>query len=364
MVYDSGKGELFVQGANGLAVISDSNNSLVTTINTGTPGDSHELVYDSGKGEIFESWGGTSDRAAATVVVISDKNSTITANVNFGGQYSQYNPRLPLGMAYDSGKGEIFICDSGYNTITGYSLQGQVLVVSDSNNSAITAINVASPQEAVYDSGKGEVFVASGSGNVTVISDTKNDVIATIRVGRDPYGMAYDSAKGEVFVFNEVDGTISVIKDSPPSVMETIKWLKPEGDHPVSIAYDTAKGEIFASNATISDNSNTVVASAPSFTYSGSGTKTQQNFGDVVYDSGKGEVFASGLLSGMGVIPDTSSQTPTPTPTPTRTPTSTPTPTPTPSSSSSGGIPGYPIESIAVGVMVAVAVILIIKRKR
>ena len=354
VVYDSGKGELFTQGANGIAVVSDSNNSLVTTISTAAPyGDAHELVYDSGKGEIFQSWGGTSDRAAATVAVISDRNNTVIANVNFG---RQYVPRLPLGMAYDSGKGEVFICDSGYNTITGYSTQGHVFVVSDSNNSAITTINVASPQNAVYDSGKGEVFVASGSGNVTVISDAKNAVIATIRVGRNPYGMAYDSAKGEVYVFNENDGTISVINDSLPSVVETIKWIAVAGNHPISIAYNPAKGEIFASNATLSDSSNTVVAGPPPYIYPSSGGKVAQNWGDVAYDSGKGEVFASGLILGMGVISDSSSPTSTPSPTPSQT--STPTP-----SSSGGGVPGYPVASIAVGVVVVTAVLLIIKRK-
>ena len=73
-----------------------------------------------------------------------------------------------------------------------------------------------SPEGVAYDSGKGEIFVANcGSNTVSVISDSTNTVVATIPVGDCPYNLAYDSGKGEVFVANFVDGTVSVISDSP-----------------------------------------------------------------------------------------------------------------------------------------------------
>jgi YVTN family beta-propeller protein len=194
VVYDSSMGEIFTQTDGGVNVISD-NNSLVTTINVGIPsGDAHELVYDSGTGEIFESWGGTSDYAAATISVISDSNNTVIGTVAYNAY--QYSLTFPLGMAYDSGKGEIFICDSGYHPRTGYTYGGGVYVVNDSTNAIITSIGVAGPHEAAYDSGKGEIFVATGSNTVSVISDVNNAVVANITVGSYPYGMAYDSNKG------------------------------------------------------------------------------------------------------------------------------------------------------------------------
>src|SRR6267143_1660748 len=72
----------------------------------------------------------------------------------------------------------------------------------------------ANPTFLAYDSGKGEVFVANyGAGTVSVISDSSNTVVATVGVGATPQGVAYDSGKGEVFVANSGDNTVSVIQD-------------------------------------------------------------------------------------------------------------------------------------------------------
>ena len=58
-----------------------------------------------------------------------------------------------------------------------------------------------SPEGIAYDSGKGEIFVSSMANNtVSVISDSTNTVVATIPVGNAPRGLVYDSGKGEIFV--------------------------------------------------------------------------------------------------------------------------------------------------------------------
>src|SRR5256712_779603 len=76
------------------------------------------------------------------------------------------------------------------------------------------AANGFEPTAVAYDSGKGEVFVTDkGSNAVSVISDTTNAVVASIPVGSSPFGVAYDSAKGEVFVANQGSGTVTVISD-------------------------------------------------------------------------------------------------------------------------------------------------------
>ena len=72
----------------------------------------------------------------------------------------------------------------------------------------------AQPLFLAYDSGKGEVFVANfNDSTVSVISDSSNTVTATVSVGTNPVGVAYDSGKGEVFVANSSDNTVSVISD-------------------------------------------------------------------------------------------------------------------------------------------------------
>ena len=70
-----------------------------------------------------------------------------------------------------------------------------------------------------YDSGRGEIFVTNLDFNsVSVISDSTNTVVATITVGSLPWGIAYDSGKGEIFVANYASDSVSVISDSslPP----------------------------------------------------------------------------------------------------------------------------------------------------
>ena len=188
--------------------------------------------------------------------------------------------KAPMGIAYDSAKGEIFVTNGQDNTTS---------VISDSTNTVVATIPVGGyPYGVAYDSAKGEIFVVNlHSNSVSVISDTTNAVVATIPVGQSPYNIAYDSAKGELFVTNLYDGTVSVISDSTNTVVATI----PVGVEPFSIAYDSGKGEIFVANyetdsknyslSVISDNTNAVVANipllgAPSF---------------VVYDSAKGEIL-------------------------------------------------------------------------
>ena len=56
--------------------------------------------------------------------------------------------------------------------------------------------------------------------SVSVISDSNNQVIATVNVGSGPLGVAYDSAKGEIFVANSVSGTVSVISDSTTPLLQ------------------------------------------------------------------------------------------------------------------------------------------------
>ena len=70
--------------------------------------------------------------------------------------------------------------------------------VLDSNNTVVTTINVGGhPHGLAYDSGRGEVFVANGaSNNVSVIPDASNTVVSSVKVGITPAGVAYDGGKG------------------------------------------------------------------------------------------------------------------------------------------------------------------------
>ncbi len=200
----------------------------------------------------------------------------------------------PKGVAYDSGKGEVFVANWNSHNVS---------VISDGTNKVVAAIPVgANPDRLVYDSGKGEVFVANyGSNNVSVISDATNKVVATIPVGTWPTGVAYDSGKGEVFVTNEYSNNVSVISDASNTVVATV--LIGAGIFPSGVAYDSGKGEMFASDwnsgdvSVISDARNSVVATVV----------VGGNPRGLAYDSGKGEVFVANYGSNsVSVISDAS----------------------------------------------------------
>jgi YVTN family beta-propeller protein len=252
--------------------------NAVTVTNTITVGTSPTgVAYDSAKNEMFVSNSGYN-----TVSVISDSTNAVTATVTVG--------ISPTGLAYDSNKGEIFVANHGSNSVS---------VMSDSNNKVIATIPVGTkPNNLAYDSGKNEVFVVnSGDNTVSVISDSTNAVTATITVGTNPNKVIYDSAKGELFVCNSGYNTVSVISDSTNTVVKTITV----GTSPAGAAYDSGKGEIFVANyggttvSIISDTTNAVI-----------GTVTVGNvpYG-VAYDSGTNEIFVSNHQDGtVSIISD------------------------------------------------------------
>ena len=257
------------------------------------------IAYDSGNGEIY-----VANSASDTVSVISDKNNTVVATIPVGIQ--------PSGVAYDPAKGEIFVCNEQDNSVS---------IISDTNNAVIATVQVGdSPCAIAYDSGKGEIFVANRLDNtVSAISDVTDSVVATIPVGSEPLGIVYDSERGEVFVadFGAVNvvgpvstsDTVSVISDTTDTVVANITV----GNSPCCMAYDPAKNEVFVYNSggnysipyisVISDSNNTVIADLGSYPIAPNfvdvpianepyivGDAVSSN-GGVVYDSAKGEIF-------------------------------------------------------------------------
>lgn len=267
VVYDSGKGEVFAAYGNAkpeagvltstpyISVISDSNNSLVATIASTSAGSSWPIqptgmVYDSGKGEMF-----VTDVQSNDVYVISDQSNTVVATIGVkgtsgGGPYGwAYG-----GMAYDSAKGEVFVANSN-----------QISVISDSTNEVVANISV-STSSLVYDASKGEVFdYYLGEANlllppkISVISDSTNTVVATIsQVKGGVTSIAYDSGKGLIFAG-------SVISDSTNTIVAQLSGSIQ------NIVYDSGKGEIIAttpsgldvfSDSSISSSSSSTAATS------------------------------------------------------------------------------------------------------
>ena len=153
------------------------------------------------------------------------------------------------------------------------------------------------PEGIAYDSNKGEIFVANYESNtVSVISDNTNTVIANVTVGTSPAGVAYNSGKGEVWVTNNGEGTVSVISDSTNTVVANVTVE----NNPIGIAYDSEKREMFVTNngdgtvSVISDSSNSVITTLTLSPWA------YQPWG-VAYNPRKDEVYVSDSAIG-GVI--------------------------------------------------------------
>jgi YVTN family beta-propeller protein len=324
LAYDPAKGEIFVANSqsNNVSVISDATNTVVANVSVGNESYPIGLVYDSARGVVFA----TLYRDLAygeSVSVINDTTNTVTGMLDFG-QTSLNN------IAYDSGKGELFVTSPGGSTQVN---QGPIVAesgstiyaFSDTNGTAIANVDLGTlppglvyngnkadgpiPSSMAYDSGKGELFVTNYVNNytagklvsstVSVVSDVTDDVVATVNIGGgdSPEGLAYDPAKGEVFVANSNGTTVSVISDATNSVVDRVRVEPlPAGNSSANgalgVAYDSATGDIFVANgwdylpntvSVISDATNKVVATVD-VGYGPTG---------LAYDSGRGEVFVA-----------------------------------------------------------------------
>lgn len=235
------------------------------------------VAYDSGKGEVFVANHGTDN-----VSVVSDGTVSVVAAVQVG--------LSPWALTYDSGKGEVFVANYG---------AGSVSVISDTTNSVVTTISVGSePIGLVYDSGQGEIFVTNyGSDNVSVISDATNQVVRSIPVGVYPFGLAYLASSGKVLVSNYGSNNVSVISDATDAVTGSI----PVGSGPEGLVHDTAKGEVFVAN--YASNNVTVISDATSQSTASIGVGSIPR--RLAYDNQTGQIFVANYGSNnVSVISD------------------------------------------------------------
>ena len=233
LAYDSVKGEIWVADATGAYAISDSSNQVVANVS-----DTNGLetaAFDPNTGEVFMSYNGN-------IAVISDSTNTIIANITLS----------VTGIVDDSPKSEIY-------AIGGTSSDGSAFVdvISAKTNAVTNTISLsASPDYLAYDSGKGEIFVASSvfdsntgshNYNVQVISDSTNKVIATIDLPTSANlgAMAYNPNKGEIYINN--GASIAIISDNSNSVVGTINTNGYESTSN-GIAYDSGTSTIYAIN--------------------------------------------------------------------------------------------------------------------
>ena len=282
VAYDPSKREVFVANilAGDIQVFSDSTNQQVADITALTlyAGPPYDIAYDSGKGEMW-----VTDQTGE--YAISDATNMVVANVT-GSVYASGE----LCIAYDSGKGELFVA---YNTTS-------VQVISDSSNTIIANITTSDVFSLVYDSAKGEIFASetnanTGAINIAVISDTTNSIITTIPVTTVPGSLVYDPGKGEIFVLT-APSTPVVISDSSNKIVATLSNLNVSNYS--DMAYDSGRGEIYVNGGNvvqiISDSTNELVGTVNT-------TGTYELGEGIAYDSGTGTIYAISYGGGNAI---------------------------------------------------------------
>lgn len=159
---------------------------------------------------------------------------------------------------------------------------------------AVANITVGTQPEGIaYDPASGEVFVANyASDNVSVINDTTDHVVATIRVGggpgNGPEGVSYDPRTGDIYVPNYLTGNVSVLNGTTNALLATLSltaWKSLDG-----VAYDSRSGATYAA-----DLSGTLYPIARGG-LTGPPTPLPTPLGEA-YDPAQGEMFVTDLYS-------------------------------------------------------------------
>ena len=222
LAYDPAKGEVFVAdfSSPAVAAISDATNAVAATVEVpglNNPGfhlspSPQYVAYDSAKGELF-----VSNLYGNCITVISDATNTVVTTIDLGNDSTEQRTSAgyPVELAYDSPRARYSWSSRGDTTISGSydASAGFVSVISDTTNTVVATIPLGDfPSAIAYDPAKGEMFVAedgaipssvsasnTAHGQISVISDTTNAVIANVTVGPFPDGIAYDPAKGEMY---------------------------------------------------------------------------------------------------------------------------------------------------------------------
>jgi YVTN family beta-propeller protein len=232
LAYDSGAGLVFVSNHNSdtVSAISDANNQVVATIKVGKSPSG--LAYDPVLGEIF-----VANYGSNTVSVINDKTFKVVANISVG--------KYPIGVAYDSQKDWVFVANSNtVGGVVGSTADNTVTLIDPSSNSVLGTIPVgATPSGLVYDSAKGEIWVTNiNDGTISVINDSTRMVSVNVKVSGLSSNLAYDKGLGAVFAISGT--TVVAISDESHTSIGTVFI----DAYSTDIAYDSGKGQLYVSH--------------------------------------------------------------------------------------------------------------------
>ena len=231
LLYNPVNHHVYVTSANGVNVIDETSNKILTTISLNNVG---ALAYNPSNRNVYVSgW--------QTIWIIDSFTNKVT------GQFSGVSG---FNLAFDSNKSYLYASDDYANT---------VLVVNTLSGKLIKSVPVCQwcdPSGMAFNPGNGRIYLANfGMGKVSVVSDTTNNIVATIAVGNNPFGALYDPLNQKVYISDYTSAMLSKIDPATNTVIANLS----AGNGPWNIALDTANGLLYITNL----GSNTVTAISP-----------------------------------------------------------------------------------------------------
>jgi YVTN family beta-propeller protein len=183
LTYDPGTSQLFVpcMYSENVTIISDTTDRSVGSVDLGYYFYPSGATYDSGTHQIFV----TNYDYAGSVAVIDDSNDSVVATVGVG--------YVPAAAAYDPSTGDVFVADMYSDQVSVIEDVTDTVVATVATGAGPSAVTYDPAAGAVF-------VPNAWNNNLTVISETNFAVIATIAVGPYAEGAAYDSGIDAVFV--------------------------------------------------------------------------------------------------------------------------------------------------------------------
>ena len=231
IAFDSINKNMYVVMAalNNLSVINGTMNKVVDNITVG--GSPDAVTFDSSNGYMYVINSYTYDYGYTVSIVDGATNSVIGSIEVIGS--------IPDAVAFDSSNNYVYVSNEG---------SGILSVINVTTNDVVDTISVSSPDAVTFDSSNGYMYVLSSSTysgkDVSIIDGTNNTIINAITVGSVPDAVAFDSSNGYVYVANYNSDNVSVINGATNSVIGTI----PVGTGPDAVAFDSSNGYVYVAN--------------------------------------------------------------------------------------------------------------------
>lgn len=220
LAYDGSIGHLLVLAADGgVTVVNASTGARLGQGSVGESGTWRAGVVDAQGGRAFFPF--TSSAGNARVVIVDTGTGRVLSTVSLPGAARQLAEDPGTSRIYIAGTdpaGTITILDTRSGRVAGTLQVGAPAdwIGIDSTAQRISVATTPGPLPAAFDPAE-----PAQPGTLRIVDLVTQKTVSTIRIGRNPGGLAVDPASGHVFVTNTLDHTISVVDGRSGSVIAT-----------------------------------------------------------------------------------------------------------------------------------------------